>query len=50
MSHKIVLETSYSRKQSQPLYLILWIPSARLSARYDDELAINIALSINLIL
>ena len=41
---------SYSRKQTQSLYLILWIPSARLLARADNEVAINLALSIHFIL
>ena len=41
---------SYSRKKSQYLHLILWIPSGRLSIRSDNEAAINFALSINFML
>ena len=47
---KLSLTLSYLRKQSQSLHLILWISSARLSARFDIELAINFTLSINFIL
>ena len=37
-------------KQLQSSQLVLWIPSARLSTRFDDELAINLALLTNFIL
>ena len=42
---KCVLES-----QSQSLLLILKIPSARLSTRFNNEFSINLALSINFIL
>ena len=35
-------------KKLQSLHLILWIPAAQLSTKFDIELAINQALSINL--
>ena len=38
---------SYSRKQSKSLQLILWISSVRWSARFDNEVDVNLALSIN---
>ena len=38
---------SYSRKQSKSLQLILWISSVRWSARFDNEVDANLALSIN---
>ena len=60
---KSYLKFVYSRQHSQYLYLIphishfllpylclfliLWIPSGRLSRKLDNELAINLALSIN---
>ena len=62
-STKLSLKFLYWRKQSQYLYLILqvshffssrpyfhltlWIPSGRLLIRFGNELAINLALSIN---
>ena len=45
---KSSLTLSYSRKQLQSLHLSLWIPSVILSTRFDNELNINLALSINL--
>ena len=44
---KLSLTLSYSRKKNESLDLIVWIPSARLSTRFDNEHAINHALSIN---
>ena len=38
---------SYSRKQPQSLQLILWICSVRWSARFDNEVDVNLVLSIN---
>ena len=40
----------YSREQSQSLQLILRIPSPKRSRTFDNELAVNLALSINFIL
>ena len=42
---KLSLTLSCSRKQSQSLHLILQIHSVGLSTRFDNELAINLALS-----
>ena len=47
---KLSLTLSYSRKQSKYLHEILSITSVRLSTRFDNEVAINHALSINFIL
>ena len=41
------LTVMYSRSNMQSLYLSLWIPSARLSARLDSELDIDFTLSVN---
>ena len=41
---KSSLTLSYSSKQSQSLHLILWISSARLSARFENEGAIEFLL------
>ena len=43
-------EKKEKKKQLQSLTLILWIPSARLSTRFENELVINFALLINFIL
>ena len=42
---KLFLTLLYTRKHLQSL--ILWILSARLSTRFDNEFATNLALSIN---
>ena len=47
---KLSLTLSYSTKQSQQLRLILWVPSTRSSPRFDNDLTINLELSINFIL
>ena len=47
---KLSLTLSYSGKQLQSLHLNLWIPSERLSTRFDNEFGINLALSKKFIL
>ena len=40
----------FKKTITQSLYLILLIPSVRLSTRLDNEVAISLALSINFVL
>ena len=47
---KLFLTLSYSRKHSQSLHLTFRISSARLSTRVQNELAINLAVSMTFIL
>ena len=47
---KLFLTLSYSRKQAKSFHLILQIPSLRLSASFDNEVALNFKLSVNVFL
>ena len=49
---KLVLTLSYLKQEAQSFHLNLWIPSIRLSTRFDNELAIKyiLVLSVHFIL
>ena len=50
MFYQNFIGTFIFKKTITTLHLILWIPTVRLATRFDKEVAINLALSINFIL